>query len=251
MKYVACLLLLLVNLNVYAKGSPCLSVGVLIKAPYVFYQSERLVGIDIDITRLLLDKLGVCYEFIEMPSLARAKKYLAMGKVNLLANMAYTDSFNRTAIYSGQYRNNIYRLFTTNPQLSERLTLLSLLEQKVVVLFERGSYVGPEVSYLQQQRRFDDSFKEIASIEQRLMMLVKGYADISIENELAAAFFVQTKGLSQIHMLPYLVFEDPAFFTFSRINPELTPEQRQVFDNAIKLNANQISLIVNSYQLNQ
>lgn len=215
--------------------------------PFIYVENEVITGIDVEIVRLLLSQLDICPEFIEFPSTARAKKYLEVGKVNMLMGVAYTDKQNRSGIYSASYRDNVLRLFTYNPRLLQQHTLIALLERQSIILHEIGQYAGPELEYLKVQPQYQKYFKAVASITQRLTMLHKRFADMSIENELAGQHFIKKKGFIDIVMHSYLVQKDPVFFVFSRKTPILTYQQRQLFDHLLQDKRPEITRLIEKY----
>lgn len=190
-----CLLLmclLMLCTTAYERCTQSIKVGIgTLTHPFIYIQDEAITGIDASIARFLLNKLGICPEFIKFPSMARAKQYLAVGRIYMLMGVAYTDQLNRSGIYSARYRDNVMHLFTHEPRLLKARTLIELLETSSLILHDNGQYAGPEVAYLKAQPKYQQSFTSVASVRQRLTMVNKHFADLTIENELAAKYFIQ------------------------------------------------------------
>ncbi|HEA16425.1 MAG TPA: transporter substrate-binding domain-containing protein [Pseudoalteromonas prydzensis] len=229
-KLVVCYCLLF-SYSLFAQCNTTVKIAVINNSPpYSYLQDNRYEGIDVDIARKVLQAVGVCFEFVEMPNVERAKRYLAMGRINMMMGIQYTDAQNRSAIYSLSYRDNVQRLFINKAEFLKKHTLIELLKLEPLILFDTGQYAGPEIDYLRSEPSFRDNFQSVATMSQRLVMLSREHGDISIENELAGQYFIREQKLSTILMHPYLVQRDPVFFIFSRKNPILTEEQRQQLD---------------------
>lgn len=240
--------LLLVSSTAFGRCMQTVKIGVgTLTPPFIYIQEEELRGIDVDIARLVLNELDICFDFIQFPSMARAKKYLEVGRINMLMGMAYTDQQNRSGIYSTHYRNNILRLFTNDPLLLQQRTLIELLDTKSIILHDNGQYAGPEFEYLKAQSQYQQYFTSIASMAQRLTMLDKEFAKMSVENELAGQHYIQQQGFKGIFMHTYLVQKDPIFFVFSRETPVLTYQQRQLFDRLLQDKHQEITTLINKY----
>ncbi|WP_244390027.1 transporter substrate-binding domain-containing protein [Pseudoalteromonas sp. KAN5] len=221
----------LVSYSLFAQCNATLKIAILNNSPpYSYLQGSQYAGVDVDLARKALHAVGVCFEFVKMPNVERAKRYLAVGKVNMMMGIQYTDALNRSAIFSLSYRDNVQRLFINKAEFLKKRTLIELLQLQPLILFDTGQYAGPEIDYLRLEPSFSDNFQSVATMPQRLMMLSRNYGDISIENELAGQYFIREQQLTTIIMHPYLVHRDPVFFIFSRKKPILTQEQRQQFD---------------------
>lgn len=245
-KYLVFICLLLASSAAFVRCAQSIKVGIgALTPPFVYVKNEVISGIDVEIVRLLLSQLDICPEFIALPSTARAKKYLEVGKINMLMGLAYTDELNRSGIYSASYRDNVLRLFTHDSRLLQAHTLIELLETPSLILHDNGQYAGPEVAYLKAQPQYRQSFKSVASVGQRLTMVSKRFADLTIENELAAKYFIQHQGLTDIVMHAYLIQKDPVFFVFSRKTPVLTYQQRQLFDQLLQEKRYKITALIN------
>lgn len=213
-KLVVCYCLLF-SYSVFAQCNATVKIAFINNSPpYSYLQGGQYEGIDVTMARKALQAVGVCFEFVEMPNVERAKRYLAMGKVNLMMGIQYTDAQNRSAIYSLRYRDNVQRLFINKAEFLKQHTLTELLKLEPLILFDTGQYAGPEIDYLSLEPSFKDNFQSVATMNQRLVMLSRGHGDISIENELAGQYFIHEQQLNTILMHPYLVQRDPVFFYF-------------------------------------
>eukprot|EP01093_Parvamoeba_rugata_P018019 TRINITY_DN7488_c0_g2_i1.p1 TRINITY_DN7488_c0_g2~~TRINITY_DN7488_c0_g2_i1.p1 ORF type:complete len:107 (+),score=4.47 TRINITY_DN7488_c0_g2_i1:26-346(+) len=79
-KLVVCYCLLF-SYSVFAQCNATVKIAFINNSPpYSYLQGGQYEGIDVTMARKALQAVGVCFEFVEMPNVERAKRYLAMGK---------------------------------------------------------------------------------------------------------------------------------------------------------------------------
>lgn len=214
-------------------------------APYAFTQNDQLTGIDIDIVNLILKDAGFCAKFVIMPSSKRGFAELKHGKIDVLPAASYSKERDSFSFFSEPYRNEVMRLFWYPHNRLDALDLQGLLDHQQVILTNSGSYYGPEFTQLAQQAKYKEQLVTVASLRQRLAMLVARRVDFFVDDELAGLYLIQKNKLRGIEIYPYIVHNDSVHLMLNEIN--LSAEERAAIDSAILKNQQAIIEITARY----
>ncbi|MEW7864095.1 substrate-binding periplasmic protein [Aeromonas diversa] len=111
-------LLLPLQAHESAQSHPLLRVGWTNWYPYAYRSGESLTGLDVELTRLILEEAGFTPQFIEMPW-ARVLREVEFGSIDLGMSANQTEQRARYARFSLPYRSELTVLMIHRPQLPQ------------------------------------------------------------------------------------------------------------------------------------
>jgi len=214
--------------------------------PYYFEIENKLVGIDVEIVKMVFSKLNICPKYVKMPSSVRGLTELKKGNVDVLYAASFTKERTLIGIFSEPYRQENVRVFwkPSDNKAFENKSLMALLSAKLVGVINPGSYFGPS---------YDESLKttnswpivKAASIKQRMGMIEHGRVTFSIEDEFAGLFYLNENNINDIKLHPSTVYENEVSLLFSRKTVSL--KQVEAINTVILNNKAKIQDIILSY----
>ncbi|WP_369675498.1 transporter substrate-binding domain-containing protein, partial [Enterococcus faecium] len=116
--------------------------------PFVVINNNNFSGIDIEITRQVLDEAGFCAEFIALPSSIRGLAELEKGNVDVLPAASFNKQIAQYSHFSLAYRQERMRLFWYEDSELSGLDLASLMSIKKTFVINSGGYYGEEFEQL-------------------------------------------------------------------------------------------------------
>lgn len=215
--------------------------------PFVIGGPDNYSGIDIEITRLVLQKLNVCLEIVKLPSSARGLQELKKGEIDFLNAASFTEERALIGFYSMPYRTEAMRIFyhIHNKPKFKFQSVFDLLQKDFIGVVNLGAYYGPEFEAMMSQSSFANQITSVPSVEQRMRMLELHHVDFVIEDIVPGRYYIQQQQKFNIEMLPIVVHDNPIYFLFSR--ETVSQEQVNQVNQAIMQLQTNIDAVVDNY----
>lgn len=195
--------------------------------PFYYSSNGKIVGLDIDIAREILDQQNISLAFKQLP-FWRSLPSLYSGEIDLVGSMGLTDKRKRYLFYSQPYFRERYILYINNKfydQFSGQ-TITELLSRGFRVGVTRGTFHGALFEPLKKAQAFHDQIIEVSSDMQNHKKLVSGRIDGFIQE--SSLFEVNNSVMKQqINITPLLLIgETDLHFVFSRVTTTETIVQQ-------------------------
>jgi len=184
------------------------------------YRDEKgdLVGLDVDLTRAILDRAGCAYRADEIPA-KRALKMLENGQVDLVAAASVTPERQAYGYFSEPYRNERVVMFVRrDDQAAHSITRFEdvLTAHLRIAAGSSGSY-GPAYDAARPQLEIAGLLILNASLDQRLELLARHRVDVVVEDEVAAVSTARNLGLTaSLQIVGAPLSQEPVRLLFSR-----------------------------------
>ncbi|MEJ6472679.1 substrate-binding periplasmic protein [Pseudoalteromonas piscicida] len=204
-------------------------------------------GLDVDIAEMVFQHVGVCTQYIRLPSSARTFEEMSKGVIDVAAMVSYTKDREVYGDFTMPYRFERMRLFSLSPPV-ELVKLESLLKQSKTIGLSIGSYYGEEINRLKQDDRYKDQFVSIASAQRRVEMLMKRRVDFIIDDVITGNYFINEQGLAEAQTWPYVVHDNQVHFLLRKHT--FSPRLKRKIDDAIVQLKPRIELLVSTYVSN-
>ncbi|MBW4935544.1 substrate-binding periplasmic protein [Marinobacter sp. F4206] len=203
--------------------------------PYFMDHGGEVIGIDADISREVMRRLGCRLSLVKLPW-ARALLELLQGRLGMLSGAYRTPDREQYAYYSsvvGLVSPNI--LFTRQSDKTE--FEFAELREVLGSGFKLGVQI--DVSYSKEydalvgDPAYEKNLEYVSQRELLWRMLARNRVDGVIANELTGLYEVQKLGFSSlIGASSIVVSNEPAYFIFSK--KLVTPEFVERFDRALQ-----------------
>nr|WP_275423309.1 transporter substrate-binding domain-containing protein [Pseudoalteromonas sp. MMG022] len=213
--------------------------------PYVMYEADRYFGLDIDATKEIFAKAGLCIRFVRLPSSARGITELEKGFIDVLPSASYNEQRAKIAYFSSEYRKERMRLFTLST-LDEVNNLSELFSQGYLFTANPGAYYGEELENILRIEQFKDNYFEVASLSQRMELVRRGRVDFLIEDEASGIYYKKRLGYNALRVHPYVIHDNGIHFMLSKDAFDI--EQVAQINRAINLVSEQLKAIELRYQ---
>lgn len=188
-------------------------------APYQYTDKKgQLVGLDVDIARLITVRMGCDLEVIRLPP-KRAQKMLAEGAIDAMAAASVTPAREVYAYFSTPYRGETIVMFVRRDKYHEyhSYDLLSLIHKNKRITAGLGGWYGPQWSVAKEHAENRNLLALTNSTAGQINMLLKKRVDIAIADRFVGYHHAsQLDKAGYILELPTPLNDDPAHFMFSR-----------------------------------
>ena len=214
--------------------------------PYSFEENNVRVGIDIKILEVVLSEANICINYVNTPSSKRALTELEKGNIDLIYAASYNDKRSKYGIYSVPYRQEKMRIFW-NPKTHKQLinsNLLILINSKLKVVIDPGSYYGPEGEKILKHEKSKSIFT-MDSIEGRMQMLNRNRVDMTIEDELTGLYYLKRNQISDVELHPYVIHQNNVSYLYSK--KTVSQQQVEKINNILLDQIDRIQEIIQSY----
>lgn len=187
--------------------------------PYFMVQENEVVGIDADLVREAMSRLGCRLSFEKLPW-ARALRELRDGRVDMLSGAYRTPEREEYAHYS-----QVYGLVSPNVLFVRRSDEAGFNFNGLGELLESGFRLGAQInvsysdeySALVRSPDYEQNIQFLSSRESLWRMLARDRIDGVIASQLTGLHEIQDLGLSgTIIQSPLVVSNEPAYFVFSK-----------------------------------
>jgi polar amino acid transport system substrate-binding protein len=218
--------------------------------PYFMSQDDEVVGIDADLGREAMERLGCSLSFKKLPW-ARALQELREGRVDMLSGAYRTSEREQYAHYSevvGLVSPNILFIRQSEAANFDFNDLRSLLESDFRLGAQVNVSYSDEYSALIQNPDYADNIEFLPRRELLWRMLARNRLDGLIASKLTGLYEIQELGLSgRIAPSSLVVSNKPAYFVFSKAS--VSSEFVADFDRALQsmLDDGTFAAIVNRY----
>ena len=183
--------------------------------PYVMYDDKKYFGLDVEVTKQVFQRAGLCIVFVKLPSSARGIAELEKGEIDVLPSASYNKHRAKIAHFSKGYRRERMRLFTKrNDEQIESLTDLFAAEYTFTA--NPGAYYGEELAQILKIKWYKQRLFEVASVAQRMELVKRGRVDFLIEDEISGLYFKQKLGYEDIKLHNYVVNDNAIHFMLNR-----------------------------------
>jgi polar amino acid transport system substrate-binding protein len=193
-----------------------------------------LVGLDVDLTRAILDLAGCTYRTDEIPA-KRALKMLENGEVDMVAAASVTPERQAYGYFSKPYRSERVVMFVRRDdpvaRSIDRFADVLAVHLRVAA-GSSGSY-GPAYDAARPGLEAAGLLTLNASLEQRLQQLARHRVDVVVEDEVAAASTARKLGLTaSLQEAGAPLSEEPVRLLFSRksVSADLVAVVNQAID---------------------
>lgn len=218
--------------------------------PYSMVQEDEVVGIDADLVREAMKRLGCDLSLKKLPW-ARALRELRDGRVDMLSGAYRTPEREQYAHYSsvvGLVSPNILFIRQADEARFDFSGLKELLESGFRLGAQINVSYSDEYSALIQNPDYEKNIEFLSSRESLWRMLARDRVDGVVASQLTGLYEIQELGLSDtISPSSLVVSNKPAFFVFSKAS--VSPEFVADFDRALQsmLDDGTFASIVNRY----
>ncbi|CCQ12802.1 extracellular solute-binding proteins, family 3 protein [Pseudoalteromonas luteoviolacea B = ATCC 29581] len=212
--------------------------------PFVMYEVDSPTGLDIEITSKVLEKAGLCYEYVVLPSSARGLNELDKGLVDILPSASFNTERAKMAHFSLPYRRERMRLFSLEPDESAK-NLSELFASDNTFTANPGAYYGEELAEIMRIEWYQKRLFEVPTLERRMQMVLMKRVNYLIEDEVAGSYYAQKNDLRNVKMHTYVVNDNAIYFMLGRKSFER--EQVDKINQAILNLASEIKVIEAKY----
>lgn len=218
--------------------------------PYFMVQEGEVVGIDADLVREAMERLGCGLTLKKLPW-ARALLELRDGRVDMLSGAYRTPEREQYAYYSnvvGLVSPNILFIRRSDEAMFDPVGLRELLESDLRLGAQINVSYSDEYSALVQNPDYEKNIQYVSRRESLWKMLARNRVDGVVASRLTGLYEIQALGLSgTITPSSLVVSNKPAFFVFSKAS--VSSEFVADFDRVLRamLEDGTFAAIVNRY----
>ncbi|TMO56406.1 substrate-binding periplasmic protein [Pseudoalteromonas phenolica] len=197
------------------------------------YRDENMQwqGIDIELTKALLNQAGCTYRFVPVPW-GRALKMLEMGKLDVMLSVSKTEKRTQFAHFIGPQRIEKIRIVSkANPSII--LTSLSdVLNTPLPLGIQEGAYYGESFTRFTQSLGTPDKyFFKVSNNDTKLSLLTKGRIFGFLEEQLNIEYEIRHQLTPKdVFIHPVIVNQAPVYFAFSKAS--ISKEQLNSIERA-------------------
>lgn len=193
--------------------------------PYTYLNSNRiLVGLDVELVRAILAEAKCGYKASEIP----AKRALAMvesGETDMMAAASITPEREAYGYFSAPYRNERIVMFARRDSTASALTTLDqVFASHLRLAAGLGGYYGRDYARLQDAFNKARLLELNASLDDRMMLLKLGRADVVLEDEAAGVATARKLSIQdQIKVIGPPLSDEPVHLLLSRksVSPDI------------------------------
>jgi len=187
--------------------------------PYLMAQADEVIGIDVDLAREAMGRLGCSLSLEKLPW-ARALRELRDGRVDMLSGAYRTPERELYAHYSnvvGLVFPNILFVRRSDEATFDSNGLRELLESDFRLGAQINVSYSDEYSALVQNPNYVKNIQYLSSRESLWKMLARNRVDGVVASQLTGLYEIRELGLSDKVIPSSLVISNkPAYFIFSK-----------------------------------
>lgn len=187
--------------------------------PYEPFQNKDLSGLDFDIMKSVLDKMGCKYKFVEKPW-KRVLAEMEAGTIHMAGSASKTPEREKFAFFSDSYVKTNSVIFTRKGD-AQGIKIQKLIDLASIPNFKLGvtrAYeYGTDYSEAMKNPKFKAITEEADDETMNLKKLVQKRFNAGVFNEFTAkAIAKNEKVMDQIEVHPYIVSADDAYMMISK-----------------------------------
>jgi polar amino acid transport system substrate-binding protein len=203
--------------------------------PYSYRATDGTVaGLDIDLTRTILQGADCSYAAQEIPA-KRALKMLQAGEIDLVAAASVTAEREAYGYFSAPYRNERIVMFTRRDDaaIAAIKNFSDAVAAHMRIAAGNGGSYGADYDAARDRLLTDGLLTLTSSLEQRLQLLAGHRVDLVIEDEVAGASTARELGIAgQLQVVGIPLSDEPVRLLFSR--KSISPDTMAAINDAIK-----------------
>lgn len=182
--------------------------------PFSFGEPAQLVGLDVDLVRLIERQLGARFERVTVPDWSTALRLARAGEIEVLSGVAPTPARERDFVFTQPYLRQAFGIITRTeaPFLA---TLDSLAGRRVAVVPDHA--VTERLRVDQPQAHFVVA----RNTEQALRLVAAGEADAVFTDLVNANHLIKINGLTNLKIAGLAGYHFELRFAVRRVRPEL------------------------------
>ena len=220
---------------VWAQEPPTLTAAWEPWPPYQFLdESNRLVGLDVDLSQAIAARAGYRIEFRQLPW-KRHLEHMRRGSVHMASGISYTKERAVFLQYSKPYRMETVNLFVRNGDAGtmQLTSLMDLVGSPYMIGTQASYYYGELFETLKQRPDFQRHVEEVYANDINFKKLILKRVDGVLADPFVAAATLRSLGYSgQVERHPMPVHSAEIHFVFSR--QSVTPDIVNAFNLAIE-----------------
>ncbi|MFC0118343.1 substrate-binding periplasmic protein [Pseudoalteromonas xiamenensis] len=232
---------------IYAKN-PCIRTVKLGLAsdwpPLVIFKGPHTTGLEIEIAKQVFSDIGICINFVRLPSSSRSFTELQKGNIDFVLMASFTKERAKLGHFSAPYRQERMRLFG---KIKDNLptTLAQVFDRGESIAVSTGSYYGEEFEHLKAISENQKQIVEVANATRRARLLAMGRVDYFIEDEISGGALLKKYQIEDGVMLPYPVHDNNVHYLLR--NDVFTAEDILNLNEAIGRNKGMINDLIQAY----
>lgn len=204
-------------------------------APFQMKKGNDYVGIDFDIVKVVLDKMGCKYQFVERPW-KRVLADLEKGDLEITGSASKNAEREKFAFFTNDYIITKNALFIDKAQQS-KFTIKSLADMTKASGFKlgtnRGYEYGDEFTKASADPKFKAIIEENDNEEQTFKKIAAGRITATFSNEFVGMDTLKSIGLAdKVVKTDFFLNEDPSYWMVSK--KSLTPAFVDDFNKALE-----------------
>ena len=207
--------------------------------PYSYEVNGVFQGLDIEALELVLAKANICWEYVSLPSTARAFAEMKKGNIDLVFAASMSDERSQFAYFTTPYRTESAVLYKHVDNAQDNLT------ETTTVAINRGGFYGSE--FADYRDKCQDCVIDISLASQRFYLLKNKRVDFVIEDSLAGQYIVENSEFSkQVKTTGSVIHNNMVHYMIAR--DSLSDNELALLNNVIEQNQGEIKALIDKYQ---
>lgn len=207
--------------------------------PYSYEVNGVFQGLDIEALELVLAKVNICWEYVSLPSAARAFAEMRKGNIDLVFAASMSDERSEFAYFTTPYRTESAVLYKHVDNTQDNLT------ETTTVAINRGGFYGSE--FADYRDKCQDCVIDISLASQRFYLLKNKRVDFVIEDSLAGQYIAENSEFSkQVKTTGSVIHNNMVHYMIAR--DSLSDNELALLNNVIEQNQGEIKALIDKYQ---
>ncbi|MFY8274676.1 substrate-binding periplasmic protein [Pseudoalteromonas sp. SSDWG2] len=234
----------------WSKCGTTIRVGIGAHWPPYFIINDRLVGgIEVDILDMLLLDMGMCAQYIKLPSPARMRTEFVAQRIDLLMAISFNEERASLGVFSHPYRNEISRLLVNARNEADReLPLTELMDKGKSLVLTRETYFGEMVENIRLQPKYAEQIVYVSRVPQRFSLVAAGHTDMTVIDEQVARYLFALIGDADVSLSAQPLAVEPVHYLVHKTLA--TQAFVSQLNSAISRNRNKIDAILDRVPIN-
>lgn len=194
-------------------------------------ENQRWKGIDIELTRALLNQASCQYRFVPVPW-GRALKMLEAGKLDMMLSVSKTSERSQFAHFIGPQRIEKIKIVSKAKPAVILSTFNDILKVPLPLGIQEGAYYGESFNEFTKTLPSPDRyFLKVPNNDTKLSLLIKNRIYGFLEEELNIDYEIKHElAPKDTFIHPIIVNQAPVYFAFSKAS--VTKEQIEEIERA-------------------
>lgn len=179
--------------------------------------NQQWQGIDIDLTKALLDQAGCSYRFVPVPW-GRALKMLESGELDLMLSVSQTPERIEFAHFIGPQRIEKIKIVSkANPTIVIK-SFADLLKLPLPIGIQEGAFYGASFNdFISNTHSAEQYFFKVPNNDTKLSLLIKNRIYGFLEEQLNIEYEIRNHlAPKDVFIHPLVINQAPVYFAFSK-----------------------------------